>query len=219
MELINAIKKRRSIRMFLQKQVARKTIEEIVEQALWAPSWGNTQPWEIIAADGPLLEEYKKRNRDALISGKKSVPDIATPLLQLTARYKEVGKSVLGALSIERGDQERRIKYYSDMNSLFDAPVLLLFAVHKELNLEYAILDCGLLLQNICLLAIEKGLGTCLLAASINYPEIAHELFSIPDDRRLIIGMGIGWPDSESRINNFDRTRAPLDQFLRWVGK
>ena len=219
MELQKAIENRRSIRMFLPRSVPRETIEAIVTKALWAPSWGNTQPWEIIAADGPALEEFKKQNRQAMLDNLESKPDITTPNTwpePLITRYKQVGMSVLGALKIERGDKQGRVQYYGDMNYLFDAPALLMFVAKKDLNLEYTVLDCGLLIQNICLLAEEQGLGTCLLAASINYPENAHKLLAIPEDRKLIVGMAIGWPDREAAVNSFERKRGALDEFMRW---
>jgi len=46
MELREAIKGRRSIRKFKPVEVPRSLMEEIMEEARWSPSWGNTQPWE-----------------------------------------------------------------------------------------------------------------------------------------------------------------------------
>ena len=56
MELQEAIRGRRSIRHFLPKPVSKKIIEEIIADTLWAPSWGNTQPWEIVAVTGEPLQ-------------------------------------------------------------------------------------------------------------------------------------------------------------------
>jgi nitroreductase len=204
----------------LDKEVPREWIEDIIAQALWAPSWGNTQPWEVIAATGTVLEEFKKKNRDAIFKGAESKTDIPIPTEwpdALMSRYKDVGKSVLSALGIGRGDKQARVDYYGQMNCLFDAQVLLFFVANEKLNTEYTTLDCGLFIQNICLLAAERGLGTCLLAASIMYPEIAHDLFSIPKDKRLIIGMGVGWPDTEAEVNKFQRKRGGLGEFLSWA--
>ncbi|THB78774.1 MAG: nitroreductase [Desulfobulbaceae bacterium] len=39
---------RRSIRRFTDQQVDDQTLNEILEQARWTPSWANTQCWEII---------------------------------------------------------------------------------------------------------------------------------------------------------------------------
>ena len=70
MELQDAIQNRRSIRCFLPKPVPEETVRELVGRALWAPSWGNTQPWDIVIATGGPLERFKKENKEALLSGK-----------------------------------------------------------------------------------------------------------------------------------------------------
>ena len=43
MELAAAIKGRRSIRKFKSQDVPKSKITEILEEARWSPSWGNTQ--------------------------------------------------------------------------------------------------------------------------------------------------------------------------------
>lgn len=46
MELVTAVKGRRSIRKYKQVDVPRNLIAELLAEASWSPSWGNTQPWE-----------------------------------------------------------------------------------------------------------------------------------------------------------------------------
>jgi nitroreductase len=48
MEVIEAIKTRRSIRKYKSTPVDDKTIELVLEAARWAPSWANTQCWRFI---------------------------------------------------------------------------------------------------------------------------------------------------------------------------
>jgi len=48
MEVLEAIKTRRSIRRYKATPVDDKTIELILEAARWAPSWKNTQCWRFI---------------------------------------------------------------------------------------------------------------------------------------------------------------------------
>ncbi len=45
METLNCIETRRSIRSYENKKIDKKTIERIIESALWAPSAKNRQPW------------------------------------------------------------------------------------------------------------------------------------------------------------------------------
>lgn len=49
MELLEAIRTRRSIRRYKSTPVDDKTVELVLEAARWAPSWKNTQCWRFIA--------------------------------------------------------------------------------------------------------------------------------------------------------------------------
>jgi nitroreductase len=221
MELQEAVLGRRRVRQFLTKSVSTELIEDLIAESLWSPSWGNTQPWEIVVGTGESLSEFKKKNRDALLEGRESNTDIPMPQIwpdRNKLRYKELGKSVLGALSIARDDHQARMDHFAWMFTLFDAPALVIFTIDKSLLLEYAMLDVGLILQTFCLLAHDKGLGTCILAASVMYPEIAREVFSIPETKRLVMGAALGWPDTQAPVNAFKRNRGNLEEFVRWVG-
>ncbi len=48
MEVIEAIKKRRSIRKYKYHEIEQQVQEKILEAARWAPSGGNRQPWQFI---------------------------------------------------------------------------------------------------------------------------------------------------------------------------
>lgn len=220
MDIEKAVKERRSIRMFKPEEVPQEIIREILDKARWAPSWGNTQPWELYVVTGETLERFKKANRQKCMDGEIHSSEIPMPEVWpeiLKKRYIGVGKSVLTSLSIAREDIDARNEYYGDMFNLFGAPCMILACLGKSLNIEYAMLDVGLIMQTICLLCHEKGLGTCMLAASVRYPGLLREMLPIPEDRVVVIGAAIGYPDRESQVNNFKRKRADLDEIVTWV--
>jgi len=220
MELREAIRNRRSIRQFLAKSVSEDIIRDLITDTRWCPSWGNTQPWEVVVASGQKLEEFKKKNQEALLAGKEAATDIPMPQVwpdDYLARYKGLGKSVLDSLSIAREDKEARLQHFLKMFGFFDAPAIVLVAVDKELSLEYAMLDAGIFLQTFCLLAHDRGLGTCILAAMVSYPEIVRKLFSVPESKLFVMGAALGWPDPDAPVNSFERKRGSLDEFVRWV--
>lgn len=58
MELMEAIRGRRSIRSYLPDPVSEADLQYILEAAQWAPSWANTQCWEfIIVRDAAVKQQ------------------------------------------------------------------------------------------------------------------------------------------------------------------
>ena len=223
MEIFQTVTTRRSIRRFKPDPVAEPLLREILEAARWSPSWGNTQPWEISVVTGAALARFRKANRQRILDGVTSNPDTPMPPIPdawpepLKQRYGDMGTRVLTALEIPRGDKEARLRHAGDMFARFSAPCLLLFCVDRGISREYAMLDIGAIMQTVCLLAHARGLGSCLLAASVRYPALIREIIPIPETKAVIIGVTIGYPDGEAPINQFTRTRANSDEFTNWV--
>jgi len=48
MQTLDVIKKRRSVRSFTDRAVEENKLEKLVEAAIWAPSGGNRQPWNVV---------------------------------------------------------------------------------------------------------------------------------------------------------------------------
>ena len=221
MDIRQVIKERRSIRKFRPDPVPEPLIREILDEARWTPSWGNTQPWEFYVITGKALERFKAANRQKLDEGEASIPDVKMPETwteRLKKRYAGVGKSTLEALEIPREDVAARTEYARFMFQLFEAPCLIVACVDKRsTSLEYAMLDIGLISQSICLLAQNRGMGTCLMACSVRYPSLLRELLPDTDNKRMAIGIALGYPDPDAAINKFERERAPLEELVTFV--
>jgi nitroreductase len=59
MNVIDALKTRHSCRAYTSHPVSKETVLGILEAAIHAPSWANTQPWEIYVAGGEVLERIR----------------------------------------------------------------------------------------------------------------------------------------------------------------
>ncbi|MEE9912436.1 MAG: nitroreductase family protein [Deltaproteobacteria bacterium] len=220
MELTAAVKGRRSIRKFKSEDVPKQVIAEILEVARWSPSWGNTQPWDLFVLTGKAMADFKAMNVRQTLAGEPIASDV--PMLEkwpeaMKARYGALGKVVLSAQGIARDDKAGRDRYYHDMVSAFDAPCMILACISRDNLVEYQMLDIGLITQTICLAAHDKGLGTCLLAAAARYPAAIRKLAAIPDDRKIVVGIALGYPDPSSPLNHFERERAGMEEFVHWV--
>jgi len=57
LDVLKAIKSRRSVRAFTDEPVTEKEIEKLIEAARWAPSAGNMQSWEFIIVRDPKIKQ------------------------------------------------------------------------------------------------------------------------------------------------------------------
>ncbi|MEM2105387.1 MAG: nitroreductase family protein [Candidatus Bathyarchaeia archaeon] len=64
MDVLEAIKGRRSIRAFKRQNIPEETVNKLIEAACWAPSAGNIQPWEFIIVRN---SEIKRKLVDAAL--------------------------------------------------------------------------------------------------------------------------------------------------------
>jgi nitroreductase len=56
MDVLEAVKGRRSIRAFKNQDVPSEIVEKLIDAARWAPSAGNIQPWEFIIVRKPRIK-------------------------------------------------------------------------------------------------------------------------------------------------------------------
>lgn len=221
MDITSAVTGRRSIRKFFSQEVPREDIQKILDTARWSPSWGNTQSWNFHVITGEPLARFKDENQRMLSDDIPSTPDIPMPESWPDAcrlRYNDMGRTLYDSLGIARRDTDARRKLRIKMAHLFDAPCLIVATIHKDNAVEYAMLDIGLIMQTLCLLAHDKGLGTLIMAAAVQYPDLIREIAAIPGDRRIVVGIAMGYPDREYALNTFERKRAGTEDFIQWIG-
>ena len=216
MELTQAVIGRRSIRAFLPEPVDQDTIKKVIDVARWAPSWGNTQPWEVYVVSGEKVKAITQDFVGAIESASGENPDITMPLQfpePLMGRYKKLGKALFEVLDIPRDDTDKRMAHYKKNFRAFGAPHLVYVAIKDDLT-PYAIFDAGMVALAIALAAHDRGLGTCMLAAMVRYPEIVRKHLPLPQGRKLVIGLALGYPDPDHPANTFIPTREPLDDVV-----
>ena len=56
MDVLEAMRGRKSTRAYLDKPVARATVEAILDAARWAPSGVDSQPWKVAVVSGTTKE-------------------------------------------------------------------------------------------------------------------------------------------------------------------
>jgi len=221
MDVKEAVMARRSIRAFSPEPVSKSVLAKIMETALWAPSWGNTQPWKLTLVGGETLEKIKEAYVDRFAKGNLFIttPDYPMPTEfgpTQKGRYQGLGKGLFQVLGIAREDTERRNQYYEEMIRCLGASHVIYLHLDCGFN-PYALMDAGIILQTIALLAVEQHLGTCFLAQSVRYPDIIRKYTNISDDQMLVMGMAIGHPIEDHPLNLFRSERGKSEEFLSYL--
>jgi len=228
MEIIEAIRNRRSIRGFKPDPVPREVLEELLDMSRWAPSIQNMQVWEFVVLGGKVLDEVKARLEEqtkADWDGTRWVhacADVARPkewpqlYLQRSLQMRDAVDCHQFPPGTENLD-EKRHAYWLKGGRFHDAPNVILVCAERALG-EVTIFDAGLVSQAIMLGALAYGLGTCVMARPVYWPGLLREMLGISESKILIAAIAIGYPDSEALINSYPRHREPLDTYTQWYG-
>lgn len=220
MELEKVVRERRSIRAFLPDPVPREKITKIIELARWAPSWGNIQPWEIVVADGEKAKQLADLFEEEGRKGVQPRPDIEMPTSFPEVhkkRYMDLGRALLTAMGIARDDKEARTRHYLNMYRFFGAPTVIYLVIDGNLNVPYACLDIGSIGTTICYAALQEGLGSIYLAAAMHFPDIVKKILTIPQEKKIVIGIAVGYPHPDAPASIFRSDREPVENILRFA--
>ena len=222
MNVIDAMNKRRSIRGFTADPLPKALLREILENAIKAPSALNSQPWEFAVITGSVLARIRAANVEKLRSGAPMAPDHLAALWPKESVYRErqvaLAKQIFNLMGIAREDKAKRNAWQERGFRFFDAPAAIIVMADQVLSESGPLLDIGMVVENICLAAVAHGLGTCIEDQGIFYPEVIREMAGIPETKRLIIGIAIGYPDWDDPANQLQTPRTPVDQITTWAG-
>lgn len=227
MNVSDAIKKRKSTRAFLDKQVYPHIVVKILEQAKRSPSGDNHQPWDVAVLTGEAKNSLCIKLEEAFRSGKKPEMDYeyypqnkkSEKDTKWFGRYKEnrkaCGLALYSQLGITKEMQAEKDDLYAKNYRAFDAPVMLLFFIDKELG-KGSYVDYGIFLQSIMLLATENGLATCPQGSLSEYSDIVREELPQYKDKIVLCGMSMGYEDPSKPINNYKTLRQSINEMVKY---
>ncbi|MDO8568654.1 MAG: nitroreductase family protein [Dehalococcoidales bacterium] len=175
MELMQAIKERRSIRKYRTDPIPDEMLNTILEAARWAPSWSNTQSWRLV-----LVRNQETRNKLAGVlkstrpGGINRASEAIRAVPVVIVACAERGLSGI----LRAGDQVGKP------------------ATDKG---EYwYMFDLGLAMQNLTLTAHSLGLGT-VHVGMFEAAEVAR-ILGLPDKIVPVELMPLGWPAEKSPV-------------------
>lgn len=220
MDIVEAICSRKSIRGYKPTPVARDTLQKILDIATRAPSSDNAQTWEITVVTGEVLDNIRWGNVEKLTSGVVPNPDFALGRLDGVYRQREVELAIqlFQLMGIAREDKDKRAQWRQRGFRFFDAPAAIILSADSSLNESRILLDAGLITQTICLASLNYDLGTCIGVQGVFYPELVRKFTNIPESKRIVISIAIGYPDWDFPANRLESERESVENITTWCG-
>lgn len=218
MELKKAILERKSVRGYLDKPVPKEIIEDILKQGQRAVSANNTQPWQFAVITGDVLKKIGEENVAAFMTGEEE--DYGDAVFEGVYRQRLVGvaKQLFAAMDIVREDKEKRTWWMQRGFKFFDAPTAIILYMDGNLDEAACRFDVGCVAQNICLAAMEHGVGTCVEYQAIMYQKALRKHLGLPEDTVFVAGIALGYEDPEFAANEVISEREDLENITKWYG-
>ncbi len=175
MDILEAIKNRRSIRHYKADPVDDEAVNTVLEAAHWAPSWGNAQCWRFIVVRDP---EIKGKVADTLMKVKvdnewvenaaASALKQAPVLIVLCAEQGKAGFRPDGTPVTDKGDY-------------------------------WFMFDVALAMENLVLAAHSLGLGT-VIVGGFDAKKVA-QILEVPASSNVVTMTPLGFPDHKGQIS------------------
>ena len=219
MKVSEAINSRRSMRVFKRDPVSSSDLESMLQVASRAASNGNLQPWKVHVLTGPARQRLSDAILSAIDAGEPDTreydvyPKVFPPVYD--TRRKTVGKQLYTLLGVPRGDEAGMNRQFRKNYEFFGAPVGMILCIDRGMGNGQWV-DLGIFLDNLMLLAREKGLHTCAQAAFGRYQRVIRRELSLPDGQLVLCGLAIGYADPDAIPNCLITERAPLQDWVTW---
>jgi len=217
MNLLDAVRERKSIRGFKKIPVSQHIISEILQKSLRAPSSRNIQPWELTVVTGEVLDRIREENVQKLSERNGSTSDFEYDEVY-RKRQVELTKQIFALMDIKREDKEKRAEWLKRGFRFFDAPTAIIISMDKSLKGSGAIFDLGCLAQTICLVSMEYELGTCIEGQGVAFEEVIRKHTGLPDSKEAVTGIAIGYPDWDFPANKLVSAREDVNDITNWIG-
>ncbi|MHB8105637.1 MAG: nitroreductase family protein [Dehalococcoidales bacterium] len=184
MEIFEVIKNRRSIRHYKADPVDDKAVQQVLDAAHWAPSWGNMQCWRfIVICDAKIKSDVA----DTLDKVK-----VDTEWVENAAAASIRQAPVLIVICAEKG----KAGYSIDGTPLTNKSEC------------WYLFDVALAVENLTLAAHALGLGTVIIGG-FNMDKVA-KLLNVSDNFTIVTMTPLGFPQQKGQVS----PRKGLDEVL-----
>lgn len=183
MNVLDAIRQRRSIKRFTERRVTRAEVERVLEAAVLAPNHKLTQPWRFYVLGAEARAAYGR-----VLGGRKAKkvedPAAAQQVVEKVEReHAALPAMIVAAMRVDEDPERREEDYAATMMAV----------------------------QNLALAAVELGLGTHIKTGGVMADPAARAAAGVAADERIVAIVNLGEPAEvpapKERAPAADRTR------------
>jgi len=214
MELEKIIHERHSTRAFLDKPVPKEIIERLLFLSTKAPSAINLQPWEFTVIMGEerirlskvLVKSMRERNISCGPGAVRPLPEY------FMDRQRKLMDCILPYL-------EKGIPFQDFINegscNFYGAPTAIIITIDQAFS-KARLVDLGITIGYMVLAAYNIGLGTCPIGLISAFADEIKDRLNIAEEKDVVMGIGVGYPDPDSPVNQAISERAPIHEVARF---
>lgn len=183
MTVRDAILQRRSIKKFNGQPVAKEDVIQILDDAKWAPNHGTREPWRVVMGAGETLPKIHELLRDLAIP---KWQELEAEVVATQMQKFTLPGAYAFVLAKEDMRQKERLEDYAAVASY---------------------------LQNVQLLAWEKGVGSCWKTPGfLDNPKFREVLNAAPNER-VVAMLQFGHFDEAPKAKERKATEAFISEF------
>jgi len=101
-DFMEIVKGRRSIRRYQAKEIPKDDLNTILEAVRWAPSWANTQCWEVVVVKNPTIKQRLQEILSAANPANKAM--VEAPVVMVLCGRRGVSGCYSGKPKTKLGD-------------------------------------------------------------------------------------------------------------------
>jgi len=216
MDAIKTITERRSARAFQPVPIPVETVEEILGLTINAPSANNLQPWEFVV----VMDEEKERLSRRLLKAykEKQISCGSGAVKPLPKATRQRGVNTLESMKPYAEKIGSSVDSFVNEGScnFYGAPVAIIICLDDCFSARQMV-DVGTAVGYMVLAAQASGLATCPIGLITDYADEIKDLLNIPENKKVVIGVALGYPDKENPMAQFRSSRASLSELVRWI--
>lgn len=211
MDLEEAIKTRRSVRRFQDREVSTESVMKAISLACWAPNGGNYQSWKFFVV----------KNRDLI----NRMADVLQEKMDLMCEWPEVGefretfdryrrnacffRQAPVVIGVAHGDYESPADKVLRRRGESDACAKEM--MENRAAISSKIQTVGGAVQTLLLALHSEGLGACWMGGPMLVRRQLEEMLGVPEDMGLYALVPVGYPE----VVPAPGPRKPLEEVVQ----